>query len=284
MTEDSENNGATSAPDFHTDMPVGEILRRTRTHYGLNLQQVEQILRIRASNLEALETGDVSQLPGRVYAIGFVRAYAEYLGLDGDKMVHLFKQQSVGDKKKIDLSFPVPADETKVPNLYIIGSSLAGLIVLLGFIVFMIFPDKDEKSIPPVPESLTGSTITDAPALVEAPDVSQESVDDSSSEQGEAQNVQAPSTASQNRIVLEIKEASWIEIKNAQGAAILRQVLKPGDIYMVPPEQGLVMSTGNAGGIVVKLDGNALPALGESGEIKRNLALDPDKLNIKRKN
>ena len=104
MTEDSENNGATSAPDFHTDMPVGEILRRTRTHYGLNLQQVEQILRIRASNLEALETGDVSQLPGRVYAIGFVRAYAEYLGLDGDKMVHLFKQQSVGDKKKIDLS------------------------------------------------------------------------------------------------------------------------------------------------------------------------------------
>ena len=282
MTEDSENNGATSAPDFHTDMPVGEILRRTRTHYGLNLQQVEQILRIRASNLEALETGDVSQLPGRVYAIGFVRAYAEYLGLDGDKMVHLFKQQSVGDKKKIDLSFPVPADETKVPNLYIIGSSLAGLIVLLGFIVFMIFPDKDEKTIPPVPESLTGSSLTDAPALVEAPNT--EAVEGDAPQAEEAVNEPAAPETPKGRMTLEIKEASWIEIKNAQGAAILRQVLKPGDIYMVPPEQGLVMSTGNAGGIVVKLDGNALPSLGASGEIRRNLALDPDKLNIKRKN
>ncbi len=282
MTEDSENNGATSAPDFHTDMPVGEILRRTRTHYGLNLQQVEQILRIRASNLEALETGDVSQLPGRVYAIGFVRAYAEYLGLDGDKMVHLFKQQSVGDKKKIDLSFPVPADETKVPNLYIIGSSLAGLIVLLGFIVFMIFPDKDEKTIPPVPESLTGSSLTDAPALVEAPNT--EAAEGDAPQAEEAVNEPAAPETPKGRMTLEIKEASWIEIKNAQGAAILRQVLKPGDIYMVPPEQGLVMSTGNAGGIVVKLDGNALPSLGASGEIRRNLALDSDKLNIKRKN
>ncbi|PZO78204.1 MAG: DUF4115 domain-containing protein, partial [Micavibrio aeruginosavorus] len=79
---------------------MGEILRRTRVHYGQSLQQIEGVLRIRASQLDALEQGDVSQLPGRVYAIGFVRSYSEYLGLDGDKMVHLFKEQSVGKQKK----------------------------------------------------------------------------------------------------------------------------------------------------------------------------------------
>lgn len=265
MPEDPDNKQSADL-EFHTDMKVGEILRRTRVHYGQSLQQIEQILRIRASNLDAIERGDISQLPGRVYAIGFVRAYSEYLGLDGDKMVHLFKEQSVGVKKKVDLSFPVPAAETKVPNLYIIGSSVIGLVVVLGFITFVLFPNKKPAEIPAVPESLTGATLTDAPALVEAPETKpQESTEIASEE--------TPNP--ENRLTIEIKEASWIEIRNAQDAAILRKVLKPGDIYMVPPEDGLVMSTGNAGGIVIKLDGKELPSLGESGEIKRKISLDP---------
>ncbi len=50
-TGDQENNDL----NFHTDMPVGEILRRTRVHYGQSLFQIEGVLRIRASQLEALE-------------------------------------------------------------------------------------------------------------------------------------------------------------------------------------------------------------------------------------
>ncbi len=271
MAEDADNKESADL-DFHTDIPVGEILRRTRTHYGQNLQQIEQILRIRASNLDAIERGDIAQLPGRVYAIGFVRAYSEYLGLDGDKMVHLFKEQSVGVKKKVDLSFPVPAAETKVANWYIIGSSLFGLLVILGFITLVVFPGKGRNEIPAVPDALTEATLSDAPALVEAPETQVQTT------------TQAPTPEPanpENRIVLEIKEASWIEIRNAQDAAILRKVLKPGDIYMVPPEDGLVMSTGNAGGIVIKLDGKELPPLGESGEIKRKISLNPKDLGPK---
>ncbi len=264
--------------NFHTDMQVGEILRRTRTHYGQSLQQIEQVLRIRASNLDALEKGDISQLPGRVYAIGFVRSYSEYLGLDGDKMVHLFKEQSVGAKKKVDLSFPVPATESKVPNRYIVGASVLALIVLLAFITYVFFPDENPKDVPSVPDSLTGSSLNEAPSLIE-----------SANQQTTEQTQAAPEAIVEdakptNRIVLEIKDASWVEIKNASGAAILRQVLKAGDIYLVPPEEGLVMSTGNAGGIVVKVDGKTLSSLGEDGEIKRKIPLNPDVLlkSIKR--
>ena len=53
----------TQGGEFHTDMPVGEILRRSREHYGQSLEQVEQNLRIRASQLYALENGQVDQLP-----------------------------------------------------------------------------------------------------------------------------------------------------------------------------------------------------------------------------
>ena len=53
-----------------TDLPVGEILRRTRVHYKQSVEDIERALRIRASQIKAIETGDLEQLPGRVYAVG----------------------------------------------------------------------------------------------------------------------------------------------------------------------------------------------------------------------
>ena len=279
----SDDDGKTQqeAPDlnFHTDMPVGEILRRTRVHYGQSLEQVEVVLRIRASQLDALEKGDISQLPGRVYAIGFVRSYSEYLGLDGDKMVHLFKEQSVGKQKKPDLSFPVPASESKVPNMAIIGGSLFGFLVLVGFVVFLMFPKEPKNDIPVVPEDLTKTQLNEAPSLVAhtptASETAQAAFD-------AADAADAPPGTNTNRIIIEVKDSSWVEIRNAEGAAILRQVLKPGDIYLVPNEDGLIMATGNAGGLKIKLDGKELPPLGEAGQIKRKIALNPNLLSGKK--
>jgi cytoskeleton protein RodZ len=258
-------------------MPVGEILRRTRVHYGQSLDQIESVLRIRASQLGALEKGDVKELPGRVYAIGFVRSYSEYLGLDGDKMVHLFKEQSVGRKAKPDLSFPLPASESKVPNLMVIGGSLFGVLVLIGFIAFVMFPEARKTEISPVPEELTKSQLNEAPALVgdalPVDAVEQPANAKTAATEQTAETESAAKTS--NRIVLEITDASWVEIRNASGSAILRQVLKPGDVYMVPPEKGLVMATGNAGGIKVKVDGKEIGPLGETGQIRRKISLDP---------
>lgn len=279
MSDDAEKAQESTDLNFHTDMPVGEILRRTRVHYGQSLEQVEVVLRIRASQLEALEQGDISKLPGRVYAIGFVRSYSEYLGLDGDKMVHLFKEQSVGKQKKPDLSFPVPASESKVPNLAIIGGSLFGVVVLIGFVVFLMFPKADKNEIPAVPDTLTKSQLNEAPALVETqqpPATATTTVDATAAEGIPAEEAVLP--ANTNRIIIEVKESSWVEIKNASGAAILRQVLKPGDIYLVPNEEGLVMATGNAGGLNIKVDGKEIGKFGETGQIKRKVMLNPDTL------
>ena len=266
MSDDHEKEKPADL-NFHTDMPVGEILRRTRVHYGQTLFQIEGILRIRASQLEALEKGDISKLPGRVYAIGFVRSYSEYLGLDGDKMVHLFKEQSVGRQKKPDLSFPVPASESKIPNMAIIGASVFGVLVLIGFVSFLMFPKSDKAAIPEVPEKLTRSQLNQAPSLVPGAIKTKEQAKEEAAES-------KPS----NRIILEITEPSWVEIRNASGAAILRQVLKAGDVYLVPDEKGLIMATGNAGGIMLKIDGKNIGALGEAGAIKRKIILDADQL------
>jgi cytoskeleton protein RodZ len=158
----------TTQADYYTDIAVGEILRRTRVHYNQTLDDVSAYLRIRASQLEAIEKGDLSQLPGRVYVIGYIRTYAEYLGLDGEKMVAVFKQQAGGKNNKPELHFPVPASESKAPNLYIIFGSLAVLALVIGVWIALSIAgnksrNKDIAEIPSVPAEMR---VVQAPAPV----------------------------------------------------------------------------------------------------------------------
>lgn len=113
-------------------LSVGEILRRARLHYGLSLEEVTAVLRIREASLEALEADDVSGLPGRVYAIGYIRSYAEYLSLDGDQVVTLFKEQLGQSISRPEYNFPVAISESKRPDLTIFAISLLGLIIVFA--------------------------------------------------------------------------------------------------------------------------------------------------------
>ena len=65
---------------------IGETLRRERERQGLSFEQVAAELRIRPHYLRMLEEGRLDALPGAAYARGFVREYANFLGLDGDAL------------------------------------------------------------------------------------------------------------------------------------------------------------------------------------------------------
>ena len=65
---------------------IGSALREARERRGLSYSQVEEGTKIRARYIRALEDEDFGVLPGATYSKGFLRAYADYLGLDG----HLF--------------------------------------------------------------------------------------------------------------------------------------------------------------------------------------------------
>lgn len=70
---------------------IGRRLQAARLAKGLTLQDVEDETRIRKKYLEALETGNLAEIPGEVYAKGFLRAYGNHLELDGEALVEEFK-------------------------------------------------------------------------------------------------------------------------------------------------------------------------------------------------
>lgn len=257
----------------HTDLPVGEILRRTRAYYRLSLPDVERGLRIRASQLGALEDGKIDQLPGRAYAIGFVRAYAEYLGLDGDKMVNLFKAQATGGAAaRPELTFPVPASESRIPNVYVLGVCGAVLVCLVGILALIGGKGPDRHDIPhPTydPNALKGVSASSMPL---------ESALLTSIETAAGGRSPSVLVEPQSRIVVHAIDSAWVEIRNAAGKPILSRILKKGDSYMVPDEEGMVMDTGNAGVLQLVVDGQDMPPLGSPGDIRRKISLTPESL------
>jgi cytoskeletal protein RodZ len=61
---------------------IGQTLRETRERLGLTLEEIERTTHIRAARLEALERGELESMPSQAQARGFLRNYAEALGLD----------------------------------------------------------------------------------------------------------------------------------------------------------------------------------------------------------
>ena len=81
-----------------------------------------------------------------------------------------------------------------------------------------------------------------------------------------------------SRVVITAVDDSWVQVQGPDNELLLTRILHAGDSYRVPDRPGLVMVTGNAGGLEVKVDDAVAPALGPLGVVMRNIALDPDRL------
>lgn len=87
-----------------------------------------------------------------------------------------------------------------------------------------------------------------------------------------------PPNADNARFMLRARTDSWVQIRDRQGQVLLNRVMRAGETWPIPsqpPGQQLLLTTGNAGGTELLLDGVASPPLGLPGAVKRDLPLDP---------
>lgn len=313
---------------------VGADLRAARERLGWSLQDVASLLRIRGQYLVALEAGRIDELPGTTYALGFLRTYAEALGLDPEELGRRFRAEVGEINRKTELSFPAPVPERGVP---------AGALVLLGVVLVIgayvgwyrlsgegaLPPEVPppvparlaplaEQAVPPSPvtpktqslsqpqavatpgpaQGATASTTPDAGTSHAAPAVASASsppAQPAASPASEPAAVVSPTQAAaatttppqgvatipaaeQSRIVLSASADAWLYVRDKSGQVLLNRVLHPGESWVVPPLPNLLLTTGNAGGTEIMVDGSPTPSLGGSGSVRRDIPLDPDLL------
>lgn len=115
---------------------VGHSLKVVRERRGLALTDVSARLRIRRPYLEAIEEGRFAELPGAVYVSGFLRQYAEFLGLDPEQVLKSYQAESDGAvHHRPVLNFPMPRPEERTPRLWLVVGALvlAGIVYALWY-------------------------------------------------------------------------------------------------------------------------------------------------------
>ena len=87
------------------EMRIGEVLKQARARTGLEMRTVEERTKIRIKYLRALEDEEWDALPNSAYAKGFLRTYAQLLGLDGEALADAYRRQVEGGRS--DPAYPL---------------------------------------------------------------------------------------------------------------------------------------------------------------------------------
>ncbi|WP_165982572.1 helix-turn-helix domain-containing protein [Dankookia rubra] len=276
---------------------LGAELRDARVALGLSIEDLAQSLRIRRVYLAALEEGRVRDLPAPAYAVGFVRTYARSLGLDEADVVRRFREASGPTvARKTDLVFPEPVPDRGVPAgaVMLVGAVLA-LGAYIGWYQWSGSGSRTVDAVPPPPPAIEqalreGSppeTVPELPAAAPSPSNANAApvpVLPGKPPAGAAVPAPPPAapaapTAPEGRILLRARAEVWIQVRERQGGPVLvNRVLRPGESWQVPARDGLLLSTGNAGGLEVLVDGLPTPGLGAGQMVRRDLQVDAEKL------
>jgi cytoskeleton protein RodZ len=241
---------------------------------GITLDEISESTKISRRHLESLEREDFDSLPGGIFNKGFVRAYARFLGLDED--------QAVADYSTANTEQLAPADEFPLevhqkPNrelnprrsplpLILAVLALAGIIAVVwsrnrvrrvessGTTVAQPSPAAPE-SVTRTPAATSTPAVTSAPAATTPVDTPAPAV--------------AKPTPDRNSFVVSVraKEESWISIQ-VDGKFVGEGFLRANQQRLVRAGKRVVLTTNNAGGIVVRHNGRSVGELGNDSEIK----------------
>ncbi len=108
---------------------VGAYLGALRKHYRLSVEDVAKRLHIRSKYIRAMEEGHIEELPGRVYTIGYLQSYGEFLGLDGKELIEHYQ-----------LEKPLPATaQFKLAQLNEThGKPASQMLIVMGVLLMLV--------------------------------------------------------------------------------------------------------------------------------------------------
>jgi len=262
---------------------VGYLLKEARLSQGLSLEEIAKTLCISKRHLIHLEE-DQENLICDVYTLGFLKSYVQYLGLDEKNLSKMFKQQAINPPPS-DLPFPVRFPGKGNPSRRILSFSF---LILLAVVVGWEWakytnsqtnPPQDKKIAEVLPESKTKPVESVAS---QNPSPLSESLPPDTVPKGVTKSIEnlatePPAIISPQSVLLKATEEAWIEVTTQEGNIILTRTLRPGETFELKHPKNLVLKTGNAGGVSLVSGGKSIPSLGKSGEVKREVSLDPEK-------
>ena len=265
---------------------IGAMLKEMRQQKGLKLVDVSKKLCIRKCYLEAIEESNYSEIPPFPYGNGFIRSYANFLGLNGDNIIELYKEETSSSKEK-NMNLLEPQSEAMMPNIkHLLICLLAIALVYAGWFFYnqetkieeettntnqatveettqdytdVIVVEEFNSETPEETNESSKENITENQIIV-SDKIYQEEIPTENKEEPitetttdtitKSNKIEIPSTG----IFVEVLKTTWVEVKD-KDKLFLSKVLQPGETYKVPEGEGKILSVGKHDGVNIYVDG-----------------------------
>jgi cytoskeletal protein RodZ len=236
--------------------PVGERLRTAREAKGLSLDDVASMTRVPTRHLQHIERGEWDSLPAITYSVGFARAYANAVGLDGREIGTELRNQ-LGSPQSSAAAAPYePADPARVPprSLAVIAGIIAVLLVA-GYFLWR------------------GNAVSEPDAQTEAAAVDTPIVPAPAPPPRQANRPAAAPVAAGGPVVLTATDDVWLRVTDA-GSTITERTLKAGERFEIPATaQQPTLRAGRPDALRVTVGQAVIPQLGPAGRPIGNVSL-----------
>ncbi|WP_164118731.1 RodZ domain-containing protein [Sphingorhabdus sp. Alg239-R122] len=227
---------------FHT---VGDRLREARVEQKKELADIAATTRVPMRHLEAIEASDYDALPGRTYAVGFVKAYASAVGMPAAELVSDLKDEmGHGDASYHGSAGHELEDPSKIPS-----SRLAWVAALLGIALIVGgYAAWRTYFYPQAEMDLVGA------------DAEDEAVASAGGDNAVTTTDAAPTGG---EVVFIAKEDDiWVRFYEADGARLFENTMKLGDRFVVPADaQNPQILTGRPDALAVTIGGQTVAPL-----------------------
>ena len=252
---------------------IGPLLENKRIERGLSLKDVEQATKIRTRYLEGLEREDYTMLPDHIYTRGFLKTYADFLGLDGEQLARELRERR-SPRRERQFNYEGPSTSTFEWPLYSPGGigaerrrvsgttlltvalALLLLVAVIGVLYYVGARSSSNANAPeqPAPESTAEPPAAEEPALNSA----------TPPETTLAQPAEVAPETVQATVMVSDLPAGLTMI--ADGNVVHDQFTQPGFSRTFKAQDTLSVSTTNAGAVAVEVDGENLGRLGNYGQ------------------
>ena len=279
---------------------TGELLERVRRERGLSLHDVENATKIRTRYLEGLEREDYSMLPDQVYVQGFLKTYANYLGLDGESLAQDFRERRAPRRERgLNLERPrtseferpmmspgglAGAERRRISGAAVLTVVLALIVIaLVGGALYYVgsrsagTPGDDgsaAESARQEPREPVPAEPEPEPAPEPEPRPAEEAPEEEPPAEEQARPSQAPAQPAEEEVadgtvdvVLSVGERpSWLNVE-ADGVVVFFETAPAGFVSTFRGSEYVTVTAGDAGAVTAEVDGRSVGPLGYEGQV-----------------
>ena len=258
---------------------VGQILSVERSSKNLSISDIAIELKISKSNIIDLENDNIKNDSDIIFNIGHLRSYSNFLELDTDTIIKKFKDE---------LSFNIKEEKKNITpivenNFFKIEKFFAASIIFIVFTSFyFLFINQDDKEInfalvPDIPESLepiVEKTYT-FDNLSQSRDIKKSDLINNSSAIASIEYDQDVTTVA----TLKMLNPTWLQLRDSANNIVLSKLMDKDEEYSYELKLNYNITAGNAGNILVLIDGDVRGKIGKYGDILDSFVLYKDFTN-----